>query len=91
VPRAPPSCEPDRNRSKIRSSSAGRIPAPPSQRSYERSRARIHYAALQEIKVGNKRLWQIGALRYPAAYAAAVVTYLGLGVAFWLQLIGSRR
>jgi len=32
-----------------------------------------------------------GALRYPAAYAAAVVTYLGLGVAFWLQLIGSRR
>ena len=31
-----------------------------------------------------------GALRYPAAYAAEVVTYLGLGVAFWLQLIGSR-
>ena len=30
------------------------------------------------------------ALRYPAAYAAEVVTYLGLGVAFWLQLIGSR-
>ena len=29
-------------------------------------------------------------LRYPAAYAAEVVTYLGLGVAFWLQLIGSR-
>lgn len=31
-----------------------------------------------------------GALRYPAAYAAEVVTYLGLGVAFWRQLIGSR-
>ena len=31
-----------------------------------------------------------GALRHPAAYAAEVVTYLGLGVAFWLQLIGSR-
>jgi cytochrome c oxidase assembly factor CtaG len=31
-----------------------------------------------------------GALRYPAVYAAEVVTYLGLGVAFWLQLIGSR-
>jgi putative membrane protein len=31
-----------------------------------------------------------GALRYPAAYAAEVMTYLGLGVAFWLQLIGSR-
>ena len=31
-----------------------------------------------------------GALRYPAAYAAEVVTYLGLGMAFWLQLIGSR-
>jgi len=31
-----------------------------------------------------------GALRYPAACAAEVVTYLGLGVAFWLRLIGSR-
>ena len=31
-----------------------------------------------------------GALRYPAGYAAEVVSYLGLGVAFWLQLIGSR-
>jgi cytochrome c oxidase assembly factor CtaG len=31
-----------------------------------------------------------GALRYPAVYAAEVITYLGLGVAFWLQLIGSR-
>jgi cytochrome c oxidase assembly factor CtaG len=31
-----------------------------------------------------------GALRYPAAYTAEVVSYLGLGVAFWLQLIGSR-
>jgi len=31
-----------------------------------------------------------GALRYPAAYAAEVVAYLGLGMAFWLQLIGSR-
>jgi cytochrome c oxidase assembly factor CtaG len=31
-----------------------------------------------------------GALRHPAAYAAEVVSYLGLGVAFWLQLIGSR-
>jgi cytochrome c oxidase assembly factor CtaG len=30
------------------------------------------------------------ALRYPLVYAAEVVTYLGLGVAFWLQLIGSR-
>jgi cytochrome c oxidase assembly factor CtaG len=27
---------------------------------------------------------------HPAGYAAEVVTYLGLGVAFWLQLIGSR-
>jgi len=31
-----------------------------------------------------------GALRYPVVYAAEVVSYLGLGVAFWLQLIGSR-
>lgn len=31
-----------------------------------------------------------GALRYPAVYAAEVVTYLGLGMAFWLQIIGSR-
>jgi len=31
-----------------------------------------------------------GALRYPAVYAAEVVTYLGLGAAFWLQLVGSR-
>jgi putative membrane protein len=31
-----------------------------------------------------------GALRHPAGYAAEVVSYLGLGVAFWLQLIGSR-
>lgn len=31
-----------------------------------------------------------GALRYPVVYAAEVVTYLGLGVAFWLVLIGSR-
>src|SRR5215831_11696883 len=31
-----------------------------------------------------------GALRHPAEYAAEVVSYLGLGVAFWLQLIGSR-
>ena len=31
-----------------------------------------------------------GALRYPAVYAAEVVSYLGLGVAFWLVLIGSR-
>jgi cytochrome c oxidase assembly factor CtaG len=31
-----------------------------------------------------------GALRYPALYAAEVVSYLGLGVAFWMQLIGSR-
>lgn len=30
------------------------------------------------------------ALRHPAVYAAEVITYLGLGVAFWLQLIGSR-
>lgn len=30
------------------------------------------------------------ALRYPAVYAAEVVSYLGVGVAFWLQLIGSR-
>jgi putative membrane protein len=29
------------------------------------------------------------ALRYPGVYAAEVVVYLGLGVAFWLQLIGS--
>jgi cytochrome c oxidase assembly factor CtaG len=28
--------------------------------------------------------------RYPAAGAAEVITYLGLGIAFWLQLIGSR-
>jgi putative membrane protein len=31
-----------------------------------------------------------GALRYPAVDAAEVVSYLGLGVAFWLVLIGSR-
>ncbi len=31
-----------------------------------------------------------GALRYPVVYAAEVVSYLGLGTAFWLQLIGSR-
>jgi putative membrane protein len=31
-----------------------------------------------------------GALRYPVVYAAEVVSYLGLGMAFWLQLIGSR-
>jgi len=29
------------------------------------------------------------ALRYPGVYAAEVVCYLGLGIAFWLQLIGS--
>jgi len=38
--------------------------------------------------------WHLPALYdgawYPAVYAAEVVTYLGLGVAFWLQLIGSR-
>jgi cytochrome c oxidase assembly factor CtaG len=28
--------------------------------------------------------------RYPAAAAAEVITYLGVGVVFWLQLIGSR-
>jgi putative membrane protein len=31
-----------------------------------------------------------GALRYPIVYAAEVVSYLGLGMVFWLQLIGSR-
>jgi len=31
-----------------------------------------------------------GALRYPVVYAAELVSYLVLGVAFWLQLIGSR-
>jgi putative membrane protein len=31
-----------------------------------------------------------GALRYPVVSAAEVVSYLGLGMAFWLQLIGSR-
>ncbi len=31
-----------------------------------------------------------GALRHPAVYAAEVVSYLGLGIAFWLVLIGSR-
>ena len=31
-----------------------------------------------------------GALRDPVVYAAEVVSYLGLGVAFWLVLIGSR-
>jgi putative membrane protein len=31
-----------------------------------------------------------GALRYPVVYAAEVVSYLGLGMAFWLVLIGSR-
>lgn len=30
------------------------------------------------------------AVRYPAADVAEIVTYLGLGIAFWLQLIGSR-
>ena len=29
-----------------------------------------------------------GALRYPVVYAAEVVSYLGLGVAFWLVLMG---
>jgi cytochrome c oxidase assembly factor CtaG len=31
-----------------------------------------------------------GALRHPVVFAAEVVSYLGVGVAFWLQLIGSR-
>jgi cytochrome c oxidase assembly factor CtaG len=31
-----------------------------------------------------------GAKAHPAVYAAEVVSYLGLGVAFWLQIIGSR-
>jgi putative membrane protein len=31
-----------------------------------------------------------GALRSPLVYAAEVVSYLGVGTAFWLQLIGSR-
>jgi putative membrane protein len=31
-----------------------------------------------------------GALRHPVVYAVEVVSYLGLGMAFWLQLIGSR-
>lgn len=30
------------------------------------------------------------ALRHPAVRAAEVVTYLGLGAVFWLQMIGSR-
>jgi putative membrane protein len=30
------------------------------------------------------------ALRYPLVWAAEVVSYLGVGVLFWLQLIGSR-
>jgi putative membrane protein len=30
------------------------------------------------------------ALRHPAVYAAEVVSYIGLGVVLWLQLIGSR-
>lgn len=30
-----------------------------------------------------------GALRHPGVYAAEVVCYLGVGIAFWLQLIGS--
>src|SRR5262249_56621696 len=30
------------------------------------------------------------ALHSPAIYAAEVVTYLGAGILFWLQLIGSR-
>jgi len=39
--------------------------------------------------------WQLPALydatlRYPAAGAAEVIIYLGLGIAFWLQLIGSK-
>ncbi len=29
------------------------------------------------------------ALRHPGVYAAEVISYLGLGMAFWLQLIGS--
>jgi cytochrome c oxidase assembly factor CtaG len=31
-----------------------------------------------------------GALAHPLVYAAEVVTYLGLGIVFWLQLVGSR-
>jgi putative membrane protein len=31
-----------------------------------------------------------GAHRYPVVFAAEVVSYLGVGTAFWLQLIGSR-
>ena len=31
-----------------------------------------------------------GALRYPVVYAVEVASYLAVGVAFWLQLIGSR-
>jgi cytochrome c oxidase assembly factor CtaG len=31
-----------------------------------------------------------GALRHPPVYAAEVVSYIGLGVVLWLQLIGSR-
>jgi cytochrome c oxidase assembly factor CtaG len=30
------------------------------------------------------------ALAHPLVYAAEVVTYLGLGIVFWLQLVGSR-
>jgi len=30
------------------------------------------------------------ALRYPVVWAAEIVSYLGVGVLFWLQLIGSR-
>jgi cytochrome c oxidase assembly factor CtaG len=29
------------------------------------------------------------ALTHPAVYAAEIISYLGLGIAFWLQLIGS--
>jgi cytochrome c oxidase assembly factor CtaG len=40
-------------------------------------------------------LWHLAgpydaALAHPLVYAAEVVTYLGLGIAFWLQLVGSR-
>ena len=30
------------------------------------------------------------ALAHPLVYAAEVITYLGLGIVFWLQLVGSR-
>jgi cytochrome c oxidase assembly factor CtaG len=35
-------------------------------------------------------LFYDAALRHPAVYAAEIVSYLGLGVVLWLQLIGSR-